>query len=117
MVDPATYSGTPNMTTDNYETFNSGVEQDIFLRIPSGDLYEGVVWPGPTVFPDWTSPKVQDWWNSEFDKFFNPDTGVDVSGIWLDMNEPANFLRTHKPLVFRGEGVGIRSMLTPPQLT
>jgi alpha-glucosidase len=91
MVDPATFSGTPNQTTDTYETFNSGVEEDIFLKLTNGDLYEGVVWPGPTVFPDWTHQNAQSWWNSEFAKFFDPATGVDVSGIWLDMNEPGEY--------------------------
>ena len=92
MVDPATFSGLPNSSVDNYETYQSGVQQDVFLKYDSGDLYQGVVWPGPTVFPDWTHPNAQGWWNSEFAKFFDPHSGVNVSGIWLDMNEPANFL-------------------------
>lgn len=92
MVDPATFSGTPNQSVAEYEAYQTGVQQDIFLKYPNGDLYEGVVWPGPTVFPDWTAPNAQAWWNSEFARFFSPESGVDVSGIWLDMNEPANFL-------------------------
>jgi alpha-glucosidase len=92
MVDPAVFSGTPNSSVDNYETYQSGVEQDIFMKLDNGDLYQGVVWPGPTVFPDWTAPNAQSWWTSEFARFFGNETGFDVSGIWLDMNEPANFL-------------------------
>lgn len=92
MVDPATFSGTPNSSVESYETFQSGLQQDVFMKYENGDLYQGVVWPGPTAFPDWTAENAQSWWTSEFERFFNPDTGVDVSGIWLDMNEPANFL-------------------------
>lgn len=59
------------------------------------------MWPGPTAFPDWTHPAAQDWWNSEFARFFDPATGVDVSGIWLDMNEPANFLPYLEANIYR----------------
>lgn len=98
MVDPAVFSGTPNSSVEAYETYQTGVAQDVFMRLPpsagesAGELYEGVVWPGPTVFPDWTAKNAQSWWTSEFERFFSPSTGVAVSGIWLDMNEPANFL-------------------------
>jgi len=92
MVDPAVFSGTPNSSVESYETYQTGVQQDIFMKLDSGDIYEGVVWPGPTAFPDWTHPNAQQWWTQEFDRFFNNETGFDVSGIWLDMNEPANFL-------------------------
>jgi alpha-glucosidase len=92
MVDPAVFSGTPNSSVESYETYQTGVQQDIFMKLDGGDIYEGVVWPGPTAFPDWTHPNAQQWWTQEFDRFFNNETGFDVSGIWLDMNEPANFL-------------------------
>jgi alpha-glucosidase len=92
MVDPAVFSGTPNSSVESYETYQSGVQQDIFMKLDSGEVYEGVVWPGPTAFPDWTAPNAQSWWTQEFARFFDPETGFDVSGIWLDMNEPANFL-------------------------
>lgn len=92
MVDPAVFSGTPNSSVESYETYQNGVEKDIFMKLDSGDIYQGVVWPGPTAFPDWTHPNAQQWWTQEFGRFFNNETGFDVSGIWLDMNEPANFL-------------------------
>ena len=51
----------------------------------------GVVWPGITAFPDWFNPNTQGYWNSEFETFFDPDTGVDIDGLWIDMNEASNF--------------------------
>ena len=78
MVDPAVFSGTPNSSVDNYETYQTGVQQDIFLKYQDGSLYQGVVWPGPTVFPDWTHERARDWWTSEFATFDDKDTGVDV---------------------------------------
>ncbi|OJD23576.1 hypothetical protein ACJ73_05070 [Blastomyces percursus] len=79
MVDPAVaYS-------DN-GAFNRGVEQDIFLK-----RADGVVWPGVTAFPDWFHPNAENYWVNEFAQFFDAQTGVDIDGLWIDMNEPANF--------------------------
>ena len=44
-----------------------------------------------TAFPDWFAPTTQQYWSGEFNRFFNPETGVDISGLWIDMNEAANF--------------------------
>jgi alpha-glucosidase len=53
--------------------------------------FEGVVWPGITAFPDWFNPNTQDYWNNEFASFFDAETGVDIDGLWIDMNEASNF--------------------------
>lgn len=84
MVDPAVFSGTPNSSVDAYGTYQRGVQQDVFMKLPkNGELYQGVVWPGPTVFPDWTQANAQAWWTDEFERFFGQESGFDVSGIWL----------------------------------
>lgn len=87
MVDPAV-AYQPHMS---YAAFDDGVEQDVFLKVANGSLYNGVVWPGPTVFPDWFHPATQAYWNSQFDSFFNAETGLDIDYLWIDMNEAANF--------------------------
>jgi alpha-glucosidase len=51
------------------------------------------VWPGVTVWPDWFHPSVQAFWNNEFQIFFNPKDGIDIDGVWVDMNEPTDFCR------------------------
>ncbi|KAL3467529.1 glycoside hydrolase family 31 protein [Aspergillus heterothallicus] len=84
MVDPAV------STTDN-PGYQRGVEQDIFLKTQNGNLYNGAVWPGVTVYPDWFHPDIGDYWNGEFARFFDADSGVDIDGLWIDMNEAANF--------------------------
>ena len=48
MVDPA-------VAYQNYDAFNNGVDQDIFLKLKNGSIYKGAVWPGTTAFPDWFS--------------------------------------------------------------
>lgn len=47
----------------------------------------GVVWPGVTSFPDWFNPDTQTYWNNQFGSFFDAETGVDIDGLWIDMNE------------------------------
>ena len=51
------------------------------------------MWPGVTVLPDWFHPSVQAFWDNEFRIFFDPKDGIDIDGVWIDMNEPANFCR------------------------
>ncbi|EXJ66764.1 alpha/beta-glucosidase agdC [Cladophialophora psammophila CBS 110553] len=84
MVDPA-------VAYQNYSAFNNGNNSGVFMKRADGSVFEGVVWPGPTVFPDWFHPDTQDYWNGEFASFFSPETGVDISGLWIDMNEASNF--------------------------
>lgn len=49
------------------------------------------MWPGVTTYPDWFHPDIEKYWNNEFNKFFDAETGVDIDGLWIDMNEAANF--------------------------
>lgn len=35
----------------------------IFLRNASDEIYQGIVWPGLTAFPDWFSENIPDYWN------------------------------------------------------
>jgi alpha-glucosidase len=84
MVDPA-------VAYQDYPAFNNGVDQEVFMVRGNGSVYKGVVWPGVTAFPDWFHPNTQSYWDSEFQSFFNPDTGVDIDALWIDMNDPSNF--------------------------
>jgi len=72
---------------DHYQPYNSGIAGNHFLRYPNGKLYVGAVWPGPSVFPEFTEKSTREWWGSLYRKFY--DEGV--SGFWNDMNEPSIF--------------------------
>ena len=50
-----------------------------------------MVWPGVTAFPDWFNPRTQGFWNGQFGSFFSAEGGVDIDGLWIDMNEASNF--------------------------
>ncbi|KUJ18315.1 glycoside hydrolase family 31 protein [Mollisia scopiformis] len=84
MVDPA-------VAYQQYGPYLRGAADEIFLKRSNGSFWLGVVWPGVTVFPDWFNTGIQGYWDNEFEVFFSPETGVDVDGLWIDMNEPSNF--------------------------
>ncbi|KAK4230277.1 family 31 putative glycoside hydrolase [Podospora fimiseda] len=85
MVDPAVaYSDNPAAVR--------GIEDGVFLKRPdNGSEYLGVVWPGVSIFPDWFAANITRYWNNEFAEFFDGDTGLDIDGLWIDMNEPSSF--------------------------
>jgi len=69
-----------------YEVYDSGKKADVFCQTAAGRDFVGQVWPGDTVFPDFTRDDVQDWWAGHLAKFMK-DSMVD--GAWLDMNDPS----------------------------
>ncbi|POV98555.1 hypothetical protein PSTT_14357 [Puccinia striiformis] len=71
--------------------FDRGTEADVFLKEKDGKVFQGVVWAGVSVYPDWFHPNAEAFWTHEIQKFFDPTDGIDIDGIWIDMNEPANF--------------------------
>ncbi|KAM3431100.1 hypothetical protein MY4824_007301 [Beauveria thailandica] len=83
MVDPA-------VAAKDYAPFHRGVDSNAFMMF-KGDVYRGVVWPGPAAYPDWFAANTSSYWNNEFAEFFSPETGVDIDYLWIDMNEPSNF--------------------------
>eukprot|EP01135_Chromosphaera_perkinsii_P003793 Nk52_evm39s255 gene=Nk52_evmTU39s255 len=48
----------------------------------------GKVWPGYTHYPDFLNPKAQKWWKSQIETVIKE---LSVDGLWIDMNEAANF--------------------------
>ena len=70
-----------------YPPYDSGSKNDVFVKKADGTLYVGDVWPGPSVFPDFTLSRVREWWGEQYKDFVN----MGVSGFWNDMNEPALF--------------------------
>ena len=70
-----------------YAPFEAGLAGNHFVRKADGSLYVAPVWPGPAVFPDFTSARSRDWWGSLYKDFIADG----FSGFWNDMNEPAVF--------------------------
>ena len=72
---------------DNYWVFKEGKENNYFCRRSDDYFMEGHVWPGRCQFPDFTNPKVREWWGGLYKELVD----IGVAGFWNDMNEPAVF--------------------------
>lgn len=83
---------------ENYGPYTRGLEQRIFIKNPKffpedQKFYVGEVWPGKVHFVDFMNNKSLDYWKSELEFFFKLFNNFDViGGLWLDMNEPSNFI-------------------------
>ncbi|MDQ1639175.1 MAG: alpha-glucosidase [Pyrinomonadaceae bacterium] len=72
----------------HYYVFEEGTEKGFFQKRKSGAQFIPKVWPGESVFVDYTLPAAREWWGSLHRAY--TDNGV--SGIWNDMNEPSDFV-------------------------
>jgi alpha-glucosidase len=70
-----------------YAPYDQGLAGDHFVKNPDGSVYVGNVWPGDSVFPDFTRSGTRRWWGTLYQGFV--DAGL--RGFWNDMNEPAVF--------------------------
>ncbi len=68
-----------------YEIYDSGQRAGIFCQNPQGRDFVGLVWPGETVFPDFSTAAGRGWWAEQVARF--AQTGI--TGAWLDMNDPS----------------------------
>ncbi|MDP9339211.1 MAG: glycoside hydrolase family 31 protein [Acidobacteriota bacterium] len=78
----------------NYTPYDSGMQRDMFVKNPDGSVFVGLVWPGDSVFPDFTRTKAREWWGEQYQGF----VGMGVAGFWNDMNEPSVFKRADKTM-------------------
>ncbi|MBP2277914.1 MULTISPECIES: TIM-barrel domain-containing protein [Sphingomonas] len=70
-----------------YAPYTSGKRGDEFVKNPDGTDYVAPVWPGASVFPDFTQTKSRTWWGTLYKGFLEDG----IAGFWNDMNEPAIF--------------------------
>ncbi|MGC5534785.1 glycoside hydrolase family 31 protein [Streptomyces sp. SR-10] len=90
--------------------FDGGVavgERGAYVRDARGRVVVGEVWPGASVYPDFTDPLVREWWGSLYEERL----AQGFSGVWHDMNEPVSFAAFGDPSLPRSarhvlEGVG-----------
>lgn len=80
IIDPGT------KVEDGYSVFEEGKKDKLFLT-RNNELYINRVWPGKSVYPDFSKIETRKWWEKKQKKMID----LGVSGIWNDMNEPASF--------------------------
>uniref|UniRef100_A0A674JZ89 Maltase n=1 Tax=Terrapene triunguis TaxID=2587831 RepID=A0A674JZ89_9SAUR len=74
-----------------YSSYDRGMDKKVWVNESDGITeLVGEVWPGLTVFPDYTNPECTNWWIEECKLFYDQ---VKYDGIWIDMNEISSFIR------------------------
>lgn len=68
-----------------YSVYDDGMEAGVFCKNTEGAEYVGLVWPGETVFPDFTQPAARTWWKRYAKDFRASGFGA----AWVDMNDPS----------------------------
>lgn len=71
----------------NYAPYDTGKAADAFVKGPDGQDFSGIVWPGKSVFPDFTHQASREWWGTNYKQFVS----YGIAGFWNDMNEPSVF--------------------------
>ena len=82
---------------ERYAPYDSGIAGDEFVKEngPNGmHDYIGPVWPGPSLFPDFTRQQTRQWWGTLYKDF----VADGAAGFWNDMNEPAVFVYPSKTM-------------------
>lgn len=70
---------------EGYDVYTEGMQRDIFCRSAEGVPFIGLVWPGRTVFPDFSLRAAREFWAEKIADLVRQ--GID--GIWIDMNDPS----------------------------
>ncbi|XP_015783274.1 lysosomal alpha-glucosidase [Tetranychus urticae] len=87
ILDPGVSAAEPAGT---YPPYDDGVKADIFIKNTTNQIFVAKVWNlVSTAYPDFTNPATVDYWKNQL---MNLRKEVEFDGIWIDMNEPSNFL-------------------------
>ncbi|XP_064158335.1 sucrase-isomaltase, intestinal [Anguilla rostrata] len=87
ILDPAI--ATSRRVNGAYGSYDRGTVKKAWVTESDGKTpLVGEVWPGETVFPDYTNPACIEWWVDEIERFYKE---VKHDALWIDMNEVANF--------------------------
>ncbi|MDD2236073.1 MAG: glycoside hydrolase family 31 protein [Kiritimatiellae bacterium] len=70
---------------EKFEVYRDGLRANAFCENPEGTPYVGFVWPGATVFPDFSIEKARQWWAKHVARFAERS----IHGVWIDMNDPS----------------------------
>lgn len=79
-----------------YPVYESGKRAKAYCQNPQGEDFIGLVWPGETVFPDFSMSKARAWWAKQTKAF--AEQGFD--GTWIDMNDPSTGTVLNEDMLF-----------------
>ncbi|XP_020659956.3 lysosomal alpha-glucosidase [Pogona vitticeps] len=86
IVDPGISSAS---SPGSYWPYDEGLKRGVFINNTEGKPLIGKVWPGLTAYPDFSNPDTHQWWLENLSRFYSL---VPFDGVWIDMNEPSNFM-------------------------
>ncbi|KAJ0063496.1 hypothetical protein NL108_002787, partial [Boleophthalmus pectinirostris] len=90
ILDPAVATS-KRVGNASYEAFDRGTAANAWVFTADGKTpLLGEVWPGETVFPDYTSQACIDWWVDEYERLYRE---IKHDALWIDMNEVASFVK------------------------
>lgn len=79
-----------------YGVYERGRASKAFCLNTQGKEYVGLVWPGETVFPDFSLETARKWWAKEVKEFAKSG----IHGAWLDMNDPSTGIVDNFDMLF-----------------
>jgi len=79
-----------------YPVYDSGKKADVFCKNPQGEDFIGLVWPGETVFPDFSLKTGRAWWSKWVKNF----AAHGFHGTWIDMNDPSTGSVLNEDMLF-----------------
>jgi len=78
----------PGINVDpGYAPYDQLLQDNLYIRAADGSPFQGCVWPGATIFPDFLNNATTPYWQNQIESFLQL---VDVDGLWIDMNEISN---------------------------
>lgn len=87
----------PGLRQDpEYPVYAAAKEADLLCHTPEGGDYVGYVWPGYTVFPDFSLPETREFWANQVKALTDRGFG----GYWIDMNDPSTGSVPHDDMRF-----------------
>ncbi len=70
-----------------YIVYESGLAGGHFCPDAGERAYVGKVWPGDSLYPDFSRGETREWWGDLYKGLIKDG----IAGFWNDMNEPADF--------------------------
>ncbi|NXU81320.1 GANC glucosidase, partial [Oreotrochilus melanogaster] len=73
-----------------YTLYSQARDKGYFVKDRNGKDFEGICWPGPSCYLDFTNPEVRKWYAEQF-AFKTYKGSTNILFVWNDMNEPSVF--------------------------
>ena len=89
----------PGIKADpDFDVYRDALKKNILCKTSEGLPFVGLVWPGETVFPDFSLAEAREWWAEQVRKLASNG----IHGFWLDMNDPSTGAVDPSDMLFGG---------------